>query len=89
LARLDDGRQSMADVKAVNDIVDRIRPILAGHSPGTQGAVLADLLATFLSGFEGKDQEEFRDSVLTAHIMTVRSLVHAHDEIKKKHRAGG
>jgi hypothetical protein len=39
----------MSDTAQVAQLISRIRPILAGWPPQTQGAVLADLLATWLA----------------------------------------
>ena len=53
------------------EIVDRIRPILGGHHPAVQGAVLADLLAIWLAGH----QADLREALLDVHIEKVRELV--------------
>ena len=45
--KLPDGSRAMDKVKM---LADRISPILHGHKPEIQGAVLAELLATWLSG---------------------------------------
>lgn len=48
-----------------------IKRLLAGHDPGVQGAVLADLLATFLAGHH----ESLREPVLKLHMQAVRALI--------------
>lgn len=48
-----------------------IRPLLAGHSPQIQGAVLADLLSVFIAGHH----PSLREEILALHIETVRALV--------------
>jgi len=59
------------DPKLVGEIVERIRPLLAGYHPAVQGAVCADLLAIWLAGHE----HALREALLTAHIVSVRELV--------------
>jgi len=60
------------DARTVEEIiVARIRPLLAGHDPGIQGMVIADLLALWLAGHPS----ELRESLLTMHIGNVRELV--------------
>ncbi len=61
----------MADEETICDLLDRIRPILAGHKPPVQGFVLADLLATLLAG----QDPAVRDDLLAMHIRAVRDLV--------------
>ena len=58
-------------VRAAEAIVEAIRPLLAGHPPEVQGAVLADLLAMFLAGHH----PTLRDEILTLHVDAVRQLV--------------
>lgn len=53
------------------EIVERIRPLLAGHHPAIQGAALADLLAIWLAGHPAA----FREDLLTMHITKVRELI--------------
>jgi hypothetical protein len=59
------------DPKTAIGVAQRIHPLLAGHHPAVQGAALADLLATWLAGFE----PDLRDTLLDAHIRTVRELI--------------
>ena len=60
-----------SDPTLVREIVERIRPILAGHHPAVQGAVVADLLAIWLAGH----QADLREALLENHIDKVRKLV--------------
>ena len=60
-----------ADPEMAVGIAQRIHPILAGHHPAVQGAALADLLATWLAGFD----PDIREALLDNHIHTVRELV--------------
>jgi hypothetical protein len=53
------------------DMIDRIRPILAGHDPRVQSMVLADLLATFVAGHHPR----IRFDVLIMHDELVRDLI--------------
>jgi hypothetical protein len=61
------------DPTLVTEVVDRIRPILGGHHPAVQGAVVADLVAIWLAGH----QADLREALLDSHIDTVRQLVPA------------
>lgn len=70
----------MPDMAAeVGQIVERVRPSLAGRSPEVQGAVLADLLAMWLAGHIVKDDpagtDALREELLEMHLRTVRKLI--------------
>ena len=52
-------------------LVDFIKPILANNPPEVQGAVLADLLAIWLSGHAPFT----RDKILQAHIQGMWDLI--------------
>lgn len=41
---------TVIDPTVIDRIVESIRPMLAGHPPQVQSAVIADLLAIFLAG---------------------------------------
>jgi hypothetical protein len=60
-------------------LLKQIRPLLAGKGPAIQSAVIADLLATWLLGFEVPGNEtataEVRSSHLSRHIQLVMDLV--------------
>jgi hypothetical protein len=59
------------DPARVFDLVERIRPILAGNHPAVQGAAMADLVAIWLAGHPA----EFREQLLALHVDKVRALV--------------
>jgi len=61
----------MTEFETFVDIVDRIKPILAGNDPGVQGAVLAELLSLWLAGHS---PPEVREVLLKNHVDTVREL---------------
>lgn len=62
----------MADLIAEQAaLVAQIRPILAGHDPGVQGAVLGELVALYLVGH----RPDIRDEMLTLHAELVRALI--------------
>jgi hypothetical protein len=63
----------MADtrIEQIVSVVNQIRPLLAGRSPEIQGAILAELLATFLAGHH----PGLRDEILTLHVEKVRELI--------------
>lgn len=52
--------------------------VLAGHPPEVQGAVLADLLATWLAGH---NPPELREDLLRLHLRTVRQMLAEHPVI--------
>lgn len=64
--------------RTVDILVDRIRPILAGHMPDIQGAVIADLLAIFLAGHTTEDG--IREIVFDGWLALARDLVAMYDE---------
>lgn len=59
------------DPARVTDLVERMRPILAGNHPAVQGAVLADLVAIWLAGHPA----ELRGELFTLHIVKALELV--------------
>jgi hypothetical protein len=60
-------------------IVQRVRPLLAGKPPQIQGAVLADLTATFIGGYgvvgNAEATDVLRDELLKMHVDTVKRLI--------------
>jgi hypothetical protein len=73
---------SAPDPAAVEPITDAIWPTvsaaLGGLDPGLQGAVLADLVATWLAGFTGDKPaavDRLREELLALHVDTVRELI--------------
>ena len=65
-------------------IVKTIMPLLAGKPPEIQGAVLADLLATFIAAHH----PALRDEILKMHVDVVRNLI-PHNEAEIFARHGG
>jgi hypothetical protein len=74
-----------AQTLAVAAIAERIKPLLAGHPPGVQGAVLAELLALWLAGHHvAGDREatrEMRAVILAAHLQGMEPLIAVNAEI--------
>jgi hypothetical protein len=66
-------------------IVDRIRPLLAGHDPDIQGAVLADLLAIWLAGHHVEGDKDatrkLRAELLAEHCTAVRQFTSVNAKI--------
>lgn len=66
-------------VDEVRDLVRQISPILAGRSAQVQGAVLADLLATWIGGHgvvgNREATEIIRQELMNMHINAVLELV--------------
>lgn len=59
------------DAELATALSKRIHPMLAGIGPALQGAVLADLLATWIAGHPPGVREE----MLTFHLGMVRKLI--------------
>jgi hypothetical protein len=75
------------DPRVVDRIVDEIWPTvsaaLAGRHPLIQGAVLADLVATWLAGYTGehtKQVDRMREELLQLHVDTVRRLIPVNEQ---------
>ena len=66
-------------LQEVVEIINRIRPLLAGREPAVQGAVLAECLAIWLNGHHVEGDAEatrkMRTALLEIHIAAVRGLV--------------
>lgn len=61
-----------------------IAPLLAGLGPDVQGAILADLVATWLAGFQGgadDDTAEFREAMLADWLVAMRSLIPVNEQM--------
>ena len=73
----------MSDTEHVAQLIRRIRPILAGQPSPVQGAVIADLLATWLVGHIDSSSktrtEEMRRKLLKVSTAMVRELVSIYD----------
>lgn len=71
----------------VEPIVESIKPLLAGHAPEIQSAVIAELLAIWLHGHQSLDPKklslrnlkQFREEMLHRHVEFVRELVEIYD----------
>ena len=74
--------------EAVHDMVEAIRPLLAGKSAPVQGAVLADLLAIWLAGHStdrgSTEDAALREELLAHHIKAVRTLISVNEEIIRR-----
>jgi hypothetical protein len=72
-------------VLAAGEIVESIRPLLAGHSPEVVGAALADLFATLLAGYHDargkKRTTELREAVITEWLKVARALVEPNEHL--------
>jgi hypothetical protein len=63
--------RSMLNGREHADIIERIRPMLAGKHPALQSAVVADLAAIWLAGHH----RDLREELLTIHVQLIRELV--------------
>ena len=55
----------------------KLQPMLKGHPPQLQGAVLADLLAIFLAGHA----PQIREEILRVHLEQMRPLIDVNEKI--------
>jgi hypothetical protein len=69
--------QANVDVLITEQLVQRIRPLLAGHPLQVQSAVLAELLSFLLAGLSAPDGNivEVRSEFLAEHIRLALDLV--------------
>jgi len=74
---MNDETTSGEQATQVSEIVDEIKPILAGNPPEVQGAVIADLLAIWLVGHP----PQIREEALAFHIDAVRELIEVEDAL--------
>ena len=58
----------------VRALISVIGPLLHGHDPAVVSAVLADLTAMLLAGFQGEDREQARDALFKQHVELVIGL---------------
>jgi MoxR-like ATPase len=76
-----DKDQAEEQAEEVVELVEQIRPLLAGRSPEVQSAVLADLLALWLAGHQALDAagataiDKVRAQLLQNHMELVLSLI--------------
>jgi hypothetical protein len=73
----DEEMKSMTD--EVVRLTEEIKPMLAGHKPEVQSAVLAELLATWVLGFQvpgnPKAGIEMQDKFLAGHLNLMMELI--------------
>ena len=60
-----------------DELIERIKPILAGHDPSIQSTVLADLLSMWVVGHA----PPLREPLLTLHMTLVHHLITVNDKI--------
>jgi hypothetical protein len=71
------------NIAKVVELVNRIRPLLHGHHPTVQSAVLADLLATWVAGHFADtraDTAAYREQLIAHHIDLMRDLIKPNEE---------
>jgi hypothetical protein len=59
------------------ELTDQIVSLLAGRSSGVQGAVLAELLATWLASYP----KDTREELLARHVGAVRELISINESL--------
>jgi hypothetical protein len=67
------------------EIVERIRPILAGHQPEVVGAALADLFAMLLAGHYDPrgpaETDKMREELIAEWLKTARKLIEPNQQM--------
>jgi len=68
------------DTQLIFETIERIKPLLAGKPPPIQGAVLAELLALWISHHymvdaDGQEQQQMWEDLLQMHVEHVRMLI--------------
>ena len=71
------------NVQEIMGRAETIWPMLAGLGPDVQGAVLADLVATWIVGHQGEGVARLREELLGLHIALVRGLVPINEAIMR------
>lgn len=66
-----------ADIEVVQEVVDQIRPLLAGKGPHIQGAIIADLVAIFIAAHAPPIREEAKENLF----MAIDALVTANEHL--------
>jgi len=74
------------DAALIRERTHEIGGLLHGLDPQFQGAILADLLATWLAGHFGSSS--LREELLQIHVKTVRALIPCNErELLDRHRS--
>lgn len=73
----------------VEQTVEQIKPLLAGKPPPVQGAVLAELLALWISHHviipaDDEEQRKVWDSLMEMHVEAVYELIEANAAMRKE-----
>jgi len=68
-------RPRKAKLREVLELIEQIRPILAGKNPDAIGAALAELQATLYAGMQGIGVEQLREELMAMHMRMVRNLI--------------
>ena len=87
MTRERDSKMASQAMELSREISLKLQPMLKGHPPELQGAVLADLLAIFLVGHA----PQIREEILRVHLQAMRPLIAVNEKIifgGKGHPAG-
>lgn len=60
-----------------DELIERIRPLLAGHHPAVQGYVVAELVATWIAGHHA----DVRDEIRAKQFELIRELEELHAKV--------
>jgi hypothetical protein len=70
-----------SDAKLAQRLINEIAPMLHGHGPAVQSAVLADLFAMWLAGHQGPGAAEYRELAIADWLRTMRELIPVNEEM--------
>jgi hypothetical protein len=75
---------SKVDPDEIEEVVDQIKPLLAGRPSEIQGAILAECLSIWLAGHRAGSEDgtrQLRAELLSTHCRHVRELTPINDKI--------
>lgn len=88
--------ESDEQAHAIAELVERISPLLSGHTPEVQSGTLADLTSMWLAGMQDLDNpesdaiKELREALLANFIDAVRALIAPNVEmLRERHGLKG
>jgi hypothetical protein len=76
--------EKLFDLNKVIELVERIRPILAGNPSVIQGAVIGELTATWIVGHSGETEKEttlVRAKLLAVQVQVITNLVNLKEKL--------
>jgi hypothetical protein len=69
------------EMKLIKQRTARFEELLHGLEPAVVGAILADLTATWLAGFQGEEIDRVREQLLKFHVKHIRDLIPVNERL--------